>query len=63
MMLFLSLLRLLGGSLESKEAEQLLKRMSGLDLFRDCLFLGIENSRCSVNVSRFLEKYSPLFII
>jgi hypothetical protein len=44
MMPFLNLSGMLGGNLESKAAEDLLCRESGLSLFRNCLFLGIENS-------------------
>jgi hypothetical protein len=52
MMLCLSLSRLLGGSLESKEAGELLKRMSGLGLFTGCLFLGL---RIAVVLLTFLD--------
>jgi hypothetical protein len=59
MMLCLSLLRLLGGNLESKETEKMLNRESDCRPFSDCLFLWIEISCCSVSVSR-LSKIDPL---
>ena len=58
MMLCLSLSGRLGGSLESREVEELLNRESGLSLFRNCSFLGIESRGCSVSVSRF-SKFDP----
>jgi hypothetical protein len=62
MMLFSSLSRMLGGNLESREVEELRYRESGLGLFKNCSFLGIENSSCSISVSKF-PKFDPLFII
>ncbi len=53
---------MLGGNLESKEAEELLNREGGLGLFRNCSFLGIEISCWSVSVSRF-SKNGPIIII
>ena len=53
MIMFLSLLRMLGGNLESKEVEKPFNSERGLSLFRKSLLLWIENSCCSVSVSRF----------
>jgi hypothetical protein len=39
MMIFLNLLRMLGGNLESKEVEKLFNRESGLSLFKKSLLL------------------------